>query len=99
MREDFRVFLGCRNHILDLVQLIRIMHAAAVDDAKLLQIVMRGSHQIPIRDRDMQPHRKENVDLVNMLFERRISCGIVGLIIGRPQAFVGVEGNVRMLGA
>jgi len=45
----------------------------------------------------MEPLWKEHVDLVHVLFERGVAGRIVLHVIGRAQAFAGVEGDFRRL--
>jgi len=43
----------------------------------------------------VKPLRKEQVDLVNVLFERGVTGGVVLHVVGGAQTFTGVEGDLR----
>ena len=93
VREDFRVFLGRLDDLLDLVQVVGIVHRGAVDDGILAQVVAAHRHQRAVGRVDVQPLREEQIDLVDVLLERGVAGRVVLHVVGGAQTFAGVEGN------
>ena len=94
MREDFSVLLGLCNHALHAAQIVRVMHGSAIHNRVGAMRVVVDAHQVRLRSGHMQPGREEHVDLVHVLAERGVAGLVVGHIVGRAQAFAGVEGDV-----
>ncbi len=97
VRKDFRVFLGLLNHPLDLVQLVRVMHRGPVHHRILAVGLVGNAHQRPLGRIHMQPLGKQQVDLVNVLLQRRIAGRVVRGVVGRAQTLAAVEGDLRRL--
>ena len=92
--KDFSVFLGRLDDVLDLVQIVGIVHRVAVDHRILVHgVSLLIAISVPSGASTWSHCGKQHVDLVNVLLERGIAGGIVGNVIGRAQTFAGVEGN------
>jgi len=47
----------------------------------------------------VQPYREENIDLVDVAFERSVAAGVIIYVISRAQTFPAIEGNFRRFAA
>ena len=94
MREHFRVLSRRLDHPLDLVPFVRIVHLRPVHNGELAHIVAAHSKERGIGRVHMKPLRKQQVDLVNVLLQRRVAGRVVSHIERRPQSLARVEGNL-----
>src|SRR6185437_8311294 len=69
------------------------MHPAAVDDGERA-VVDRERGQVAFGSNDMQPFREEQVNLLDVLLERRVAGRIPFDKISGSQALAGVQGDV-----
>ena len=93
--KDFGIFLGGLNDVLDLVEVVGIVHEAALDDRILAEVVAAHRHECAVGRIDMQPHGEEHVELVDVFFERGVAGRVVLHVIGGAQSFTGVQRDVR----
>ncbi len=91
--EDFRVFFGLGNHPLDAIAVIGIVDGGALNDGIVAMRIVVGCQQRSRGRQRAQPLGKEQVDLVDVLFERSVTCGIVLHIERGAKVFAGVQGN------
>ena len=96
MGKDFGVFARPLNGAFDLVQIVGIVNNAPVKDGKFTA-VLRRAHQGSRGRFNMKPLWKEQIDLMDVLFQGRVAGSVVRDVIGDPQTFAGVEGNFRRL--
>src|SRR5689334_14413284 len=71
---------------------IDIMYSAVIHDREGAVIKRVGGNGAVSRY-DVEPLGEEEVDLVDMLFERRVAGRVVFNVIGGADALAGVEGN------
>src|ERR1700679_4153740 len=72
------------------------MHACLVDYGEGMVSKAVGNQGAIGRDH-MEPLGKEQVDLLDMLLQRRIARRIVLYVVRRPQSFAGVHYDVRRI--
>src|SRR5437868_890796 len=95
-RKDIQVHVVGGDCAGDLALPIDLPNRAAVDE-RIGSVVRRVSHYLAIRSDNVQPLRKQKVDLVDVLLQRRVAGWIVLDVVGRAQAFTRIEGNVAGL--
>ena len=79
----------------DAVHPVRIHHV--VDAQRGLRCV--GALQRAVRLGHVQPHREEDIDLVDVILQRGVAAGVIIHVVGGAQAFAGIEGDLRRLAA
>ena len=75
--KDFGVFLGHLDDALDLVVLVGVVNDAALEDGEFVAVWV-GSIKVGGRRIEVQPLGKEQVDLVDVLLERRVAGRVIG---------------------
>ena len=93
-REDFRVDAIGGDGLGDLVEPVDIVDAGTIDDGKGARVIDRVAGDRAVRREDVEPLRKEQVDLLDVLPERGVGGGVGIDIVGRSQAFAGVQSDV-----
>ena len=72
------------------------MDRCSIDDC-IFAIIAGRRQQRAAGAVDMEPLRKEHIDLMHVLLEGGIASRVVLDVIGRAQTFAGIEGNLRGL--
>ena len=88
--KNFRVFARHRNGVGNPSLVVHAMHSSRVHHGEGAVVQAVGG-QSAVRSDHMEPLRKEQVDLVDVLLERGVAGRIVLDIVGRAQAFAGVQ--------
>ena len=95
-RKDIEVDVVGRDGARDLGFAIDLMDRAAVDE-RIGRVVGRVGLHLAVRRDDVQPLRKQQVDLADVLLQRRVAGRIVFDVVRRAQTFARVQGNVARL--
>ena len=88
--KDLRVFARLRNGAGNPPLVVHPMHSGRVHhgEGAIVQAI-RG--QRAVRSHNVNPLRKEQIDLVDVLLQRGVAGRIVLHVVGRAQAFAGVQ--------
>ena len=78
---------------LDLVVLVGIVNDAALEDREFMA-VGGGAFEVSGRSIEMEPLRKKQVDLVDVLLQGRVAGCVVRDVVRGAQSFTGVEGDI-----
>jgi hypothetical protein len=95
--EDFGVGASQLNDLFYFVQVVGIVDCVALNNRILTQVVAAHHHQRALRRVHMQPLRKEQVDLLDVILERGVAARVVLHVISGAQSFTGIQGNLRRL--
>ena len=70
------------------------MNHRSIDDGKRSVVARRVTGQRPVGANDVQPLREEEIDLLDVLLQRGVTCGVVVDIIRGAKTFAGVQRDI-----
>ena len=93
--------MGGGDQVMNLVLRVDAVHAVRIHHVVDAQRRLRDGRALEraVGPGHVQPHREEDVDLVDVVLERGVAAGVIIDVVGSAQAFAGVEGNLRRLAA